>query len=371
MIESSSPRRQTRLLPALLGSLLLAACGPSAELAPPAPPALVITAQEGAEASQQVYSGEVRARHEADLAFRIPGKLISRKVEAGSPVKAGDVLAQLDPSDMTLNSDTAQAQALAAEIDYNYSKAELERYDNLLEKKYISPAIHDAKRAMFATSKARLEQARSQARVAGNQAGYATLRADRDGLITLVMAEPGQVVGAGQPVIRLAQADAREVIVAIPESRLAQIKVGDPASVRLWAGEGKPYEGRVREIAPAADMLTRTFSAKIAILDASPEIRLGMTANVTLGLSGEAAVSLPLTAVTQKEGQPQVWIIENGQDGVSRAQPRPVKIGKFSNETASVIEGLKPGEQVIAVGVHKLLPGMAVRPQAMNGATRP
>ena len=354
MIESSSPRRQTRLLPALLGSLLLAACGPSAELAPPAPPALVITAQEGAEASQQVYSGEVRARHEADLAFRIPGKLISRKVEAGSPVKAGDVLAQLDPSDMTLNSDTAQAQALAAEIDYNYSKAELERYDNLLEKKYISPAIHDAKRAMFATSKARLEQARSQARVAGNQAGYATLRADRDGLITLVMAEPGQVVGAGQPVIRL-----------------AQIKVGDPASVRLWAGEGKPYEGRVREIAPAADMLTRTFSAKIAILDASPEIRLGMTANVTLGLSGEAAVSLPLTAVTQKEGQPQVWIIENGQDGVSRAQPRPVKIGKFSNETASVIEGLKPGEQVIAVGVHKLLPGMAVRPQAMNGATRP
>ncbi len=361
--------------PACLGlcallAIALSGCADKLEENPLPPPALVVTARDGAESLANIYSGEVRARHEVDLAFRMPGKLISRKVEVGAQVNAGDALAQIDPADVMLNSDSAQAQALAAEIDYNYSKAELERYDTLLEKKYISPAIHDAKRAMFATSKARLEQARSQASVAGNQAGYATLRADRAGLITFVMAEPGQVIGAGQPVMRLAQPNEKEVIVALPENRLADLQVGAAATVRLWAHAEKTYRARVREIAPHADPLTRTFTTKISILDAGPEVRLGMTANVLLGATGANVVSLPLTAVTQKDGQSLVWVVEPGAAGKSehRVQPRPVSVGKFSSDTVTVLDGLKPGERVVAVGIHKLLPGMAVRPQEQAGA---
>lgn len=366
----------TRLAGCLLLAGLLSGCADKAEESALAPPALVVTAQNGAEERSNVYSGEVRARHEVDLAFRIPGKLVARKVEVGALVNAGDALAQIDPADVALNADAAQAQLLAAETDYNYSKAELDRYDALLEKKYISPAIHEGKRALFITAKARLEQARSQASVAGNQADYATLRADRAGLITLIMAEPGQVVGAGQPVMKLAQPNEKEVVVAVPENRLDEVKTGDAATVRLWAETNRSYRAKVREIAPTADPLTRTFTTRISIVDAGPEVRLGMTANVLFGATGADVVTLPLTALTQLDGKNLVWIVAAdaaGKDGEFKVNPRPVRVGKFGSDTVTILEGVKPGERVVIAGVHKLLPGMAIRPIEQNkaGASQP
>jgi len=340
-------------------AIALSGCGNKAEEQPLPPPALVIKVQDQAEAHTNSYPGEVRARHEADLAFRISGKLVSRQVEVGSSVKAGDVLAHIDPADTALNAEAARSQALAAETDYTYAKAEYERYQSLLEKKFISPAVFDAKQALFKAAKARLDQANSQASMAGNQAAYASLRADRAGLVTAVMAEPGQVIGAGQPVIKLAQPNEKEVVVAVPENRIAEMLAASAATIRLWAEPDKRYHGKVREVAPNADPLTRTFAAKVAILDAGPEVRLGMTANVAFNAGGPSVVILPLTAVTQKDGNNLVWVVEGAENKVT---PRAVKVGKFGNDEVTILAGLKPGERVVSVGVHKLVAGQIVRP---------
>lgn len=352
---------------ALLG-VVLVGCGEKQIENTLPPSALVITVQANPDAGRNVYSGEVRARHEADLAFRISGKLISRQVEVGSLVKAGDVLAHIDPTDAALNADAAHSQLAASENDYNYAKSEFERYRTLLEKKFISQAIYDAKLNAFNSAKARYDQARSQSSMAGNQAGYATLRADRAGLITAISIEPGQVVAAGQPVMKLAQPEEKEVVVAVPENRLASLHAALEATISLWAEAGKTYRGKVREISPNADVITRTFTAKVSILDAGPEIRLGMTANVLFGGSGAPVIVLPLTAVTQKEGINLVWVVEGDENKVS---PRPVQIGKFSEDGVTILDGLKPGERVVAVGVHKLLPGQVVRPLEQLPPTPP
>jgi RND family efflux transporter MFP subunit len=345
----------------------LTGCGdPPVEAVAP-PPVLVVTVQQSVDERENVYTGEVRARHEVDLAFRIPGKLVARRVGVGSAVRAGELLAQLDPADVTLNADAAQSQLLAAETDYHYSKSELERFDSLLEKKYISPAIHEGKRALFLTAKARVEQARAQAAAAGNQAAYASLHADRAGLVSLAMAEPGQVVGAGQPILRLADPAEKEVVIAVPENRLAGLKLGARASIRLWAAAGKTYSGQVREIAPTADPLTRTFALRIRMTDADEDVRLGMTANAWLGEAAGAVVKLPLTAVTQTDGQSRVWVLGAAGDGQgAQVQPRAVRVLRFTNDSALIAEGLQPGERVVALGVQKLLPGMLVQPQEIT-----
>ncbi len=351
----------------ILFGIILAGCGSKPAETTLPPPALVITVKASPDTGHSVYSGEVRARHEVDLAFRISGKLISRQVEVGSLVKAGDVLAHIDPADAALNADAARSQAMASENDYAYAKSELERYRTLLEKKFISQAIYDGKLNAFNSAKARYDQALSHASLAGNQANYAILRADRAGLITAISVEPGQVVAAGQPVLKLAQPEEKEVVVAVPENRLAALRATPEATIRLWAEVDKTYRGKVREISPNADVITRTFTTKVSILDAGPEVRLGMTANVQFGTAGVPVVLLPLTAVTQKDGKNLVWVIEGAENKVS---PRPVQIGKFSEDGVTILEGLKSGERVVAVGVHKLQPGQIVRPLEQSPAAK-
>jgi len=343
----------------VLSGVVLAGCENKQEENTLPPPALVITVQAIPDAGRNIYSGEVRARHEADLAFRLSGKLVSRQVEVGSLVKAGDVLAHIAPADAALNAEAARSQFSASETDYNYAKSELERYRNLLEKKFISQAVYDSKLNAFNSAKARYDQARSQASMAGNQASYATLRADRAGLITAINVEPGQVVAAGQSVMKLAQPEEKEVVVAVPENRLAALRTAPEATIRLWAEADKVYRGKVREISPNADTVTRTFTAKVSILDAGPEVRLGMTANVLFGTAGAPVILLPLSAITQKEGEDQAWVVEGAENKVT---PRQVQIGKFSEDGVTILDGLKPGERVVAAGVHKLLPGQVVRP---------
>lgn len=324
-------------------------------------PALVMQVRPNLEAGRNVYAGEVRARHEADLAFRIAGKLVARQVEVGSVVQPGDVLARLDPADAALNAAAARSQLAASTTEYAYASAELDRYRSLLEKKFISQAVYDSKLNAFNAAQARHQQAQAQAALAGNQAGYASLRADRAGVITAVTADPGQVVAAGQVVMKLARPDQKEVMIAVPESRLPQLNAAQAASVRLWAEPGKVYRGKIREIAPAADAATRTFAVKVSILDAGPGVRLGMTANVLLGSGAEPSLLLPLSALTQKDGQNLVWVLEGADNKVT---PRKVQIGEFRENGVTVLSGLSAGERVVAAGVHKLLAGQVVRPLA-------
>jgi len=324
---------------------LLAACG---EKAPPPEtvdtgPKLVKAMKVGAGGTAQDdrYSGEVRARIETQLGFRVGGKLVERLVDVGARVGAGQPLARLDPADLQLAATQAEAnRALAA--------AELKRTEELRQKNFVSQAALDA-RQTAATAAA------AQAQLARNQAAYATLAADAPGVIAAVLAEPGQVVGAGQAVFRLARDGAREVAIAIPESRLAGLQVGAAATVELWGG--KTYKGKLRELAPAADPASRTFAARIGILDADADVVLGRTAAVRFAQTGASEIVVPLAAILQQGERPAVWVI--GADGT--VSQRPIEVARYADQGAVVAAGLQAGETIVAAGAFKLAAGEKVR----------
>jgi multidrug efflux system membrane fusion protein len=219
--------------------------------------------------------------------------------------------------------------------------------------------VLDARESAFNTTKAKLEQARAQALVAANQSSYTTLAAEADGVITAVSLEPGQVVSPGQTVLRFARPDEKEVVISVPESRLGELRDAKTIVVAVLAAPDKPAAGRIREIAPNADAATRTFAVRVSVLDPDPAIRLGMTANVALGESRpEEVIRLPLSALTQANARPAVWVVDPQS---SRVNLRPVEVGAYREDGVTVTAGLKPGEVVVTAGVHKLLAGETVR----------
>lgn len=343
---------------------LLAACDHPPPPAAPPRPALVVTVGASGGQAPTVLVGEMRSRYESAQGFRVPGKIVERKVDVGSQVKKGQVLARLDASDAGLSVLAAQAEVSAAETDHALAKAELERQRQLYQRKFISAAALDTYEARFKSTAALVEQAKARAAVTGNQSGYTALTADRDGVITEIRAEPGQVVAAGEPVARIAVPGEMEVQVAVPESRMQGIAVGTPAEVRLWASQDTVYQGKVREIAPAADSTTRTFQVRIAVPQADNTVRLGMTAGIQFFHAQAGGLLVPGTAVTQREGKTVVWVV----DGKTRkASPQPVQVGEFREDGAIILGGLQGGEQVVVAGVHALVPGLEVRPVAAEG----
>lgn len=336
----------------LLPALLLAACS-GGDKQPAAVQPVLVRSVAGGEAGLNAYAGEIRARLETDLAFRIGGKIIAREVELGTAVKRGQRLARLDPEDSALQAKVAADQRTLAE-------AELKRYRELREKNFISQAQLDVRETAF-------RNADAQARWSGNQSSYATLVADRDGVISAVNAEPGQVVAPGQPVLRLAATDEFEAAISVPESAIDRIHVGNAVSVGLWAGGGKRHAGRVREIAPAADPVTRTFAVRIALPGRDASLRLGMTANVILpDVAGTGLLSVPLAAVIGRDAadgahRTTVWVVDPATQTVA---PHPVKVARYGEDSALIAEGLKAGEQIVVAGAHKLLAGQKVRPVA-------
>lgn len=349
----------TRLVPVLAAALLVAAC---AKTPPPAPaPRAVIAQVVGTKPADgaNVYSGEVRARHENDLAFRVGGKVVARLVDVGNAVQKGQALARLDPQDARLAVDAARSALAAAEADHALAKAEVERYRDLYAKKFVSQAVLDARETAFNTTKARLEQARAQLATAQNQSSYTTLAAEADGVITAVNLEAGQVVSPGQAVMRFARPEEKEVVISVPESRLGELRDAREILVRVLAATDKPYRGRIREIAPHADPATRTFAVKITLLEPDGAVQLGMTASVALGeRTAAAAISLPLSALTQIDGRPAVWVVD---PQTAQVNLRPVQVGAYREDGATVSAGLERGEVVVTAGVHKLVAGEKVR----------
>lgn len=340
------PARLRRLTFALPVIALLGACGEGAP--PPEAPRPVLTQVLGATAGGEAvtYSGEVRSRYETQLAFRIPGKISARLVDAGAVVKAGDVLARLDPVDSALFAASADAQLTLADAD-------AKRYRDLRTKNFVSQAALDAKEAA-------LKSAQVQANLAHNQSAYTVLKADQAGVVSVVAGEVGQVVGAGQVVFRLARTDAREVAIAIPEMRMPEVRALNDAEITLWTDERAKYRGVLRELSPVADPTTRTFAARVSILDADPRVLLGMTANVHFRRAGgDARLAVPLTAVFQKDGKPAVWVV-----GADRAVAlRAIEVASYG-ETSAVLtsaSGVKAGERIVVAGVHKLTAGEKIK----------
>lgn len=329
----------------LLAVPIVAACSEGFP-APASPPPLVLTLVAGGaeRMSAQTYSGEARARYEVPLSFRIGGKLLERRVDTGARVRAGELLARLDSADVHL-------QSVGAEAQRELARADVRRYRDLYARHFVSAAALDAKETALKATEA-------LAGIARNQAAYTSLRADAAGVVAAVLAEPGQVVAPGQPVLRLAQDGEREVAIDLPEAAIAGLKVGDAAEVSLWAG-GKVYRGRLRELSPVADPATRTFAARVTIVDADGAVGIGMTARVCFLASGPAAVTVPVAAVYQEDGGSgeAVWVV----DGNGAISLRPVAVGAYTDNGATITAGLKPGERIIAAGVHKLVAGVKVR----------
>lgn len=347
------------LLPIAVLSLLLTACGKPPATTPPPRPALTMIVGEQATPSPSGIVGEVRPRYESAQGFRIAGKIVERRVDVGAPVKKGQILARLDAADTGLSAQAAQAEVRAAEADLALAKSELDRQRQLHARKFISAAALDVREAQYKSSEARVQQTRAQAAVSGNQSRYTALTADRDGVVTEIRAEPGQVVEAGEVVVRIADRQELEVVIAVPESRMPDVTMGKEVQVRLWVAQEKVLHGKIREVAPAADTITRTFQVRISILDNDPVLRMGMTAGVRFFNTDSAGLLLPTPAVAKLDDRTIVWVVDPKSNQV---HPRPVQVGAYREDGIPVLGGLVAGERVVVAGVHALVAGLVVRP---------
>jgi membrane fusion protein, multidrug efflux system len=368
-------------LPALL--LLLATLTACSRPAPPPEPVRAVKLQRvtvGPVLAGEEFAAEIRARTESRLGFRVAGKLLQRPVEVGQSVRAGQVLAVIDPQDYQLGLQAAQAQVSAAQTQRDLAAADLRRYESLRDQGFVSGAEIERRQATLQGAEAALAQARAQAGVQGNQAAYTRLQAEADGVIVAVEAEPGQVLATGAPVVRLAHQGPRDAVLSVPEDRVAGVRVGQPARVVVGAQGGPsatPLEGTVREVAAAADLATRTFTVKVALPARTPQPPLGATATVRLaqpsaapGGAALASIRLPSAALWKQGQGTAVWVLD-GTDQKVRA--RTVEVGGLEGNDVLIRAGLQPGDEVVVAGVHVLSDGQVVTRyrEAPAGATVP
>jgi RND family efflux transporter MFP subunit len=337
---------------------LLAGCSRPAPPQEPPRAVKLLTVGVGSLQAQHEYAGDVRARVESQLAFRVPGKLVQRHVRLGQRVQAGEVLAQLDPQDFQLATEQARAQVMAAQTQRDLARADYQRFATLKDQNFISGAELERREATLKAAQAALDQAKAQLATQGNQAQYTRLVTEVSGVVTGIDAEPGQVVSAGTPVVRIAQDGARDVVFAVPEDKVQRMRVGQVVSVRGWS-EGAVIEAHVRELAASADPVTRTYTVKVSIAAAeSPP--LGATVYATpAGLSdaGQPAIKLPTTALRQEGNATSVWVFDAAS---STVHAQVVQIATADGNEAVIAQGLKPGMQVVSTGVHVLTEGQKV-----------
>lgn len=305
------------------------------------------------------YAGEVEARYITDLGFRVSGKIVERKVDVGDSVKANQVLARIDATDYRLSVSSSRARVNAAQADFTKAQADLKRYKSLKDRGVISAREFDQYQATYNTTAAGLKEAKALLDVDENRTRYTELVADKAGVVTAVLAEVGEVVGEGEPVVRVARPEEKEIAISIPEHRLDAVKQADYLQVSLWAAPEQQYKGQIREIAPSADPLTRTYQAKIKLLNPDDKVHLGMTATVTLARHSEQPVAkLPLTALYSRDGQASVWVFEPESQQV---QLQNIAVAEFQDNHVLVTQGLQSGQWVVTAGAHKLYQGQKVR----------
>lgn len=337
----------------------LSAC--SRHEAAPEPVRAVRTMTLGADSAggTHEYAAEVRARVESRLGFRVAGKLLSRSAEVGQRVQAGQVLAQIDTADLKLAQDAAAAGARAAQTNYELAAAEFKRYKELREQGFIGALDLERREATLKAQKAVLDQAQAQARAQANQASYGALLAPAAGVVVGVDAEVGAVLAAGAAVVRVAQDGPRDAVFAVPEDQLPAMRalLGKAGALKVipW-GATAALPATVREIGAAADPSTRTFLVKADI--GSAALQLGQTASVVIDLPQQAGISkLPLSAVTQQQGQTAVWLVDRASMTV---KVQPINVAGADGNSVVVAGGLSPGMIVVTAGVHALSPGQKV-----------
>ena len=340
----------------ILMQLVMAGCGKEEIPAPKAP--LVKTQQAGKAAlGEECYAGTVRGRYETNLSFQVGGQIISRNVEIGSRVRAGEVLMVIDARDAVQKANAGDAQVAQARAQLELAQSNLSRYTELYQQDVVPQATLDQYQTNYDAAFASYQAALSQAAQGHNVLSYTNLVAGADGVISSVSAEEGQVVAAGQTVAVLVQTGELEVEIAVPESRVASLAPGQAAEVAFWAFSGSA-SGVVREISPAADPASRTYKVRVSVLEPPGEMQLGMTAEVRFAAesgAGSGGIELPLSALYQTGEQPQVWIVEGGQ-----VHLKEIRVKQFGKSSV-VVEGLSAGDIIVTAGVHKLHEGQEVR----------
>jgi multidrug efflux system membrane fusion protein len=356
-------RPQNIVINCLIGLLLLTLTGctnQDQDRQPPRPVKVFRITDQAAKNDSQ-FPGEVCARFETTLSFRVAGKLIARTVDVGERVHKGQLLARLDPNDYQLALQNLKAQLISAEADRKYSKDDLDRYQDLLAQNIISQPELDRRRTLFINAQQRVAALQSQFDQAANQLAYTELSADRDGVATALEVETGQVVNAGQPVVKLAGLDKKEVHIDIPEHRIAGIALHQEVEVTLWADGNKRLKGRIRELATAADPLSRTYRVKVTLLENLDNALLGMTATVWIPSGASSSPAVPLSAVFTPQNQPgqtSVWLVDEHNSTVKAA---PVQIGVALPGERIAVTGLAAGQLIVSAGVNRLIEGQTVR----------
>lgn len=342
----------------LLPLALLAACSRPEPPPDPIRAVKVITVGASSKQARHEFAGEVKARVESRLGFRVAGKITQRQAEVGQHVKAGTLLAQLDPQDYRLAADAARAQVAAAQTNRDLAAADYKRYVTLREQNFISGAELERRETALKAAQAQLDQAQAQLAAQGNQARYTTLVADVSGIVTAVEAEPGQVVSAGTPVVRIAADGPRDVVFSVPEDKVVAMRPATEVTVRLWATSTE-MKGRIREVAAAADPVTRTYPVKVS-LEGSIQPPLGATVNVLpqgLGHAGTPVIKIPTSALRQEGQGSAVWVLDQATMTV---KSQPVQVATADGNEVVIGGGLQPGMVIVSAGVHLLAQGQKV-----------
>lgn len=352
----------------IVGSaLLLVACSRPEVAQEPVRSVKLITVSAQSLNVQGEYAAEVRARVESRLGFRVGGKLVQRQAEVGQVVQAGQLLALIDAQDYQLAAQAAQAQVGAAQSQRDVAQAEFKRFEALKNQNFISGAELDRRATALQAAQAQLVQAQSQAQAQANQAAYTRLTATASGVVTAVEAEVGQVLAAGQPVLRLAHDGPRDVVFSVSESTRMALKLGQTLRATLTS-TGQSVSGKVRELGASADPVTRTYGIKLA-LDAAVRWPLGATVNVSaadLPGSQSGVIQLPTSALKEEAGQTVVWVLDEASMTVNT---QAVQVGAVDGQQVSITSGLKTGQKVVSAGVHVLSPGQKVTVYAPASAT--
>lgn len=346
----------------MCGAALLAACHTREPAAPEAKPVVARAVHADATPDTLSLPAQVEARYSTALSFRVGGKIAERRVHLGDTVKAGQVLALLDPTDLRNNAVNARAQLDAAEHQLAYQKQQLARDQAQAQAKLIAPAQLEQTQNAYATALAQRDSALAQMALAEDHLRYTTLVADHDGAIKSEDADTGQNVEQGQAVYHLDWSGDVDIACDAPESALNSLAVGQTAKVTLPALPGKTFEARVREVAPSADPQSRTWRVKLTLAAPNPETRLGMTAQVRFDVArtnnGVSPFELPATALFHDGDKPAVWVVQPGTDKLGL---RPVNVTRYGERTVEVTAGLHDGERVVLQGVHTVSAGEHVQ----------
>jgi RND family efflux transporter MFP subunit len=358
-LRKATPMFRSQIAMAALIAATVAGCNSTESPLPEARPVRTVTVGHGAEGEIVSLTGHVRAKDEASLAFRLDGRMIERLVNLGDVLKAGQVIARLDPQIQDNALRSAEADLASLEAVVTQARLTFGRQQELLKGGWTPHANFDEAQQKLMTAQAQVDAAQAKVRIAREQQSYTVLFADAPGAVTATGAEPGEVVHGGQMIVQLAREGGRDAVFDVPE-QLIRNGPNDPlVEIALSNDPQVKATGRVREVAPQADSTTRTFQVKVGIANPPDAMKLGDTVVGRIKLSAPSGVEVPASALTETGGRPAVWVVDQQNHAVSL---RNVEVVRYDPGTVVISQGLETGDVVVTAGVQTLSPGQKVRP---------